>query len=220
MQTATVAQTTIDVTGKTITTYIVYEAAIRLREMEEGDVIEIITDDFPGIETDMRAWCRMSGQVLERVEREPHRQHFYIRKAPHRELERILALVISNPGLEDLLSPLGFALAGALSGVDVHIYFQGPAVEVLTKDFQAHLHGIGRPFSRFARSGMAEAGHVPPGEKLGQLAELGAHFYICAGSMDHYGTKEEDIAFDNVTIAEYFTFMEVMTRADIHIFLQ
>ena len=36
-----------------------------------------------------------------------------------------VAMVISNSGLEELLSPLGFALGAALEGMEVHMYFQG-----------------------------------------------------------------------------------------------
>jgi predicted peroxiredoxin len=129
-------------------------------------------------------------------------------------------MVLSNPGLEELLSPLGFALAAALSGVEVHIYFQGPAVKVLTNDFREHLHGLSRPFSGFAREDLAAAGHVPPHEKLQQLHELGARFYLCGGSMAHFGVTAADVIFGDVRIAEYFTFIEVMTKADIHIVLQ
>ena len=40
-------------------------------------------------------------------------------------------MVISNPDLEELLSPLGFALAAALEGIEVRLYVQGPAVRIL-----------------------------------------------------------------------------------------
>jgi hypothetical protein len=64
METMAVAQASIDMTGKTITTYIVYHAAVKLREMNEGEVLEIVTDGFTAIESDIKAWCRMSGQAL------------------------------------------------------------------------------------------------------------------------------------------------------------
>ena len=67
------------------------------------------------------------------------------------------ATTISAPGLEELLSPLGFALAAALEGTGVSLYFQGPAVRVLVKGFTQKLHGPGQSFSRFARPG-----EVPP----------------------------------------------------------
>ncbi|MFQ5811701.1 MAG: DsrE family protein [Anaerolineae bacterium] len=118
------------------------------------------------------------------------------------------------------LLPLGFALGAALEGIDVHIYFQGPATRVLTKNFKAQLQGINRPFSGFARKGMAKTGHIPPQDKLRQLRELGAHFYVCGPSMEHFKVKKSEFIFDDVIVAEYLTFMEIMNKADIHIFLQ
>jgi dienelactone hydrolase len=59
-------------------------------------------------------------------------------------------------------------------------------VRVLARRFTEHLHGPGRPFSRFARAGMARAGHIPAQEKLRQLQTLGAHLYACGRSMQHF----------------------------------
>ncbi len=214
------ARVSIDMRGKKITTFILYDAVMKLREMKEGDVLEIITEDFEPIESDIRAWCRMTGHNLLDVERAPGQERYCVQKGALKEEERKLAVVISDAGLEELLSPLGFALAAALGGTDVHLYFQGPAVKVLQKDFKETLHGIGRPFSRFARKGLAEIGHIPPQDKLRQLKELGAHIYLCGPSMEHFGVKRDELIFDDVIVSEYLTFMEVMGKADIHIFLQ
>jgi predicted peroxiredoxin len=111
-------------------------------------------------------------------------------------------------------------LPRTLEGSDVSLYFQGPAVRVLAKGFTEHLHGPGRPFSRFARAGLVRAGHIPAQEKLGQLQALGGHLYACAGSMRHFKVAKSDFAFNDVTVAEYLTFMETMARADINVFIQ
>ena len=95
------------------------------------------------------------------------------------------------------------------------IYFQGPAVKVPTKGFTAKLHGLGRPFSRFARRGLDRVGHVPPQEKIAELRHLGARLYICGPSMQHFRVAKDDLRYDDVTIAEYLTFMAVMEQADI-----
>jgi peroxiredoxin family protein len=73
--------------------------------------------------------------------------------------------------------------------------------------------------SSFARKEMAKAGHLPPQDKLEQLKELGAHIDICGGSMDPFGVKKSDSIFDDVIVAEYLTFLEIMDNTDIHIFL-
>ena len=103
--------------------------------------------------------------------------------------------------------------------MEVHIYFQGPAVRVFQKGFKAKLGGFGRPFSGFARKGMAKMGHLPPQEKVRQLKELGTHFYLCGPSMQVFKVEKDELIFDNVIIAEYLTFMEIMKNADIHIYL-
>ena len=58
------------------------------------------------------------------------------------------------------------------------------------------MHGIGRPFSRFPRNGLARVGHISPQEKLIQLQELGARLFVCGPSMDHYKVDPIDLAVD------------------------
>jgi predicted peroxiredoxin/TusA-related sulfurtransferase len=210
----------VDMRGKKITTFILYHAVMKLSEMSEGDVLEIVTDAFEPIGSDIRAWCRMTGHKLVDFEKPAEGEKYYVQKAAPKEEERKLALVISDTGLEELISPLGFALGSALAGTEVYIYFQGPAVKVLRKGFKEVLHGISRPFSGFARKGLADIGHVPPQDKLRQLRQLGASFYVCGPSMEHFGVEKDDLMFDDVIVSEYLTFLEVMDKADIHIFLQ
>jgi predicted peroxiredoxin len=128
-------------------------------------------------------------------------------------------MVISSDGLEELLSPLGFALAAALEGMDVHLYFQGPAVRVLTHQFRLKLRGWARPFSRFAEAGMRKAGHIPAKQKLEQLRNLGAQLYVCGASMPHFKVTEDELMFGDLPLVEYFTFMAIMERADIQLYV-
>ncbi len=213
------AEESIDMRGKQITTYILYHAVQTLQQMHEGEILEIVTDNFEAIESDIRAWSRMTGHTVLEVEKETAYERYYIQKAQSIPQSKQVAMVISNAGLEELLSPLGFALGAALEGMEVHLYFQGPGVRVLKQGFQAKLSGWGRPFSGFARRGMAQMGHIPPQEKVRQLRELGAHFYICGPSMQVFKVKKEELIFDDLTVAEYLTFMEIMKNADIHLYL-
>ena len=210
----------IDMRGKTITPFILYYAVKNLKDMQEGETLEVNTDKFEAIENDINAWSRMTGHRLLEMDTGNNYQRYFIQKVNAQKPERKLAMIISDPGLERLLSPLGMALSAALSGTDVYLYFQGPATRVLKKNFKAKLSGLQKPFSSFARKEMAKAGHLPPQDKLEQLKELGARFYICGGSMDPFGVKKSDLIFDDVIIAEYLTFLEIMDKAEIHIFLQ
>ena len=210
----------LDMRGKMITTFIAYGAAQRLASMTDGQTLELLTDPGEAIDNDLRAWCQASGLDLASTDRTDGTCRYVITKQPLRRSGRRMAAVISDPGLEELLSPLGFALGAALEGIDVSLYFQGPAVRVLAKGFTERLHGPSRPFSRFARAGLTKAGHVPAQEKIRQLQTLGAHLYACGPSMQRFKVAKADFAFDEVTIAEYLTFMESMAHADINIFVQ
>lgn len=215
--TDTQVRSRLDLTGKTITTYILYAVHDALDDGTEGDRVEAITDALPAIDNDIRAWSRTTGnRLVETTEHERTRRYVIEKGPPHRSGHK-LAAIISDDGLFELLSPLGFALAAALDGHDVSLYFQGPAVRVLAPAYLAKMHGPGRPFSRFPRDGLAKVGHLPPQDKLRQLQHLGARFYACGPSMEHYKVDPDHLAIDDVTIAAYLTFMEQLDTADIHL---
>lgn len=210
---------TLDRRGKTITTFVAFDAATELGTMSEGDVLELLTDDFEPFEEDLAAWSRAAGHTLRSSEEITPGRRFLIEKGRPPAVDTALAMIISADGLEELLSPLGFALAAALEGIDVHLYFQGPAVRVLTRGFRPKLKGWARPFSRFAAAGMTKAGHIPAQDKLRQLRSLGGRLYVCGGSLQPFKVDREDFIFDDLPIVEYLTFMSVMADADVHIYV-
>ena len=169
----------VDGRGRSISTAILYHVARAMRELPPGAVITVRTDRLPAVDSDVRAWCRTTGHELIAIEEVADARDYAIRKSAELREQPGWAVVISNPGLEELLSPLGFALAAALAGSPVAIYFQGPAIRVLSRSFTEKLAGWQRPFSAFARRDLDEAGHPPPHEKLRQLEELGARIYAC-----------------------------------------
>jgi TusA-related sulfurtransferase/predicted peroxiredoxin len=212
------ADESLDRRGKTITTFVVFDAAAALQRMQVGERLEVLTEDRRFFEHDIEAWCRASGHTLVATDPISSGRRFLIEKGTAVEKSTSLAMVISMAGLEELLSPLAFALAAALEGIEVNLYVQGPAVRVLSRGFQPKLQGWARPFSRFAAADMAKSGHIPAQAKLRQLRSLGAHIYMCAGSMDHFKVSEDDLIFDDLPQVEYLTFMAVMESADIHIY--
>jgi TusA-related sulfurtransferase/predicted peroxiredoxin len=217
IMTAFRTQTSLDLTDKTIATYVLYEVHEALAACAEGERIEAITDARPAIDNDLHAWSRATGNSLVEVTEHGKTRRYVIEKGPPHHSDHKLAAIISDDGLFELLSPLGFALAAALEGHDVSLYFQGPAVRVLAPGYRARMHGLGRPFSRFPRDSLAKAGHLPPQDKLRQLQHLGAQLFACGPSMEHYKVDPTDLAFSDVTIAAYLTFMEQMDSADIHL---
>jgi tRNA 2-thiouridine synthesizing protein A len=208
----------LDQRGKTITTLVVFDAAAELHRMREGELLELVTDDYEPLRRDISAWCDAVGHRL--VESQPTSGglRFLIEKGPPRATDASLAIVVSSDGLEELLSPLGFALAAGLEGMAVHLYLQGPAVRVLTRGFQPKLHGWARPFSRFAATGLSKAGHLPAQEKLRQLRSLGAQLYLCGPSMQHFKVKADDLILDDIPVVEYLSFMVAMKDATVHIY--
>jgi predicted peroxiredoxin len=204
----------LDLREASITTYIVFA----LREaLAEGAPVELVVDDDPAISNDLLAWSRVTGhEIAELEDPEPGRRYRVQRGNPAAP-GRHFAAIISTDDLLELLSPLGFALGAALEGLDVSLYFQGPGVHTLRRGFVPRMHGWGGMFSRFARKGLDDAGHVHPQEKLRQIVELGGRIYACGPSMKRFKVPVSKLAFD-VTVAEYLTFTEVMARADIHLY--
>jgi predicted peroxiredoxin/TusA-related sulfurtransferase len=213
-----ITNATLDRRGKSITTFVAFDAAAQLAAMRPGETLDLVTDDAQTFRHDIAAWCDAAGHQLLSTEPVPQGLLFRIEKGPPRQTDESLAVVISSDGLEELLSPLGFALAAALEGIAVHIYVQGPAVRVLTRSFHPKLHGWARPFSSFAAARLGQAGHLPAPDKLRQLRSLGAKIYVCGPSMQHFKVKPEDLIFDDLPIVEYLTFVAIMQKADIHIY--
>ncbi len=214
------ADLTLDVRGKTITTYMAYHAEKRLSSMKDGEVLELVTGNYEAFESDLRAWTRKRGYPMLEVEKNTEFERYYIEKATPKKNPTKVAMIISDPGLTTLLSPLGFSLAAALEGAEVHIYFQGPAVKMFEQGFNAQLSGWSRPFSMFARDQIEATGHSPPQEKLRQLRSLGAKLYICAPSLDYFDTDRSKFIFEDIPVVAYLTFMEIVSEADVQFFLQ
>ncbi|MDH3730159.1 MAG: DsrE family protein [Acidimicrobiia bacterium] len=209
----------IDRRGKTISTFVAFDVATEIRAMREGEVLEVLTDDTELLERDIAAWCDTTGNRMLSSEATSEGRRFRIEKGHGVDIDKSLAMIISVDGLEELLSPLGFALGAALEGVDVHLYFQGPAVHVLAKGFRPKLGGWGRPFSRFAAASMTKTGHIPAQDKLRQIRSLGGKFYVCGGSMDHFKVDREDLIFDDLPVIAYLTFTPIMAEADVQLYL-
>ena len=157
----TVDAVVVDGRGRSVSTAIIYEVVRSLRALDPGEVIRVRSDPLPAVDSDIRAWCRTTGHGLVDVEEAADARDYRVRKAGEQREQPGWAIVISNPGLEELLSPLGFALGAALAGSPVAIYFQGPAVRVLTRSFSEKLPGWKRPFTVFVRRGLDRAGHPP-----------------------------------------------------------
>jgi len=215
------AQEIIDFSGKKISGYIIYTISEKFEKLGTNESIRIITDNYKAIQSDLIAWSKISGNQVMLTDNTEDKLTFDIVKTVEKVGNgRKFSIIISDNGLEELLSPLGFSICAALCGYQVNIYFQGPAVKVLEKGFKERLKGVNSIFSGFARNGLSKIGHSPAYEKLTILEEYGAKFYVCQPSMEHFKVKEQDLAFTNIVLCEYFTFLEVLEKSDIQFFLQ
>ncbi len=67
-----------DVTGTYCPVPIV-ETAKKIREMEIGQVLELIADD-PGVVEDIPAWCKSTGQEFLGMYEEDEEYHLFVKK--------------------------------------------------------------------------------------------------------------------------------------------
>ena len=208
--------------NKIISAYVLQAVVERLQTQTE---LELRTDHYQALQSDVLAWGRLSTNQVELLNdaSSTNQDCYKITKADEalqQSPKPKLALIVSQDGLEELLTPLGFGVCAVCAGWDVAIFFQGPGVHVLHKDFTDRLSSwMSRPFTCFARRGLQAVGHVSASEKLETLHDLGAVFYACQPSLDHFGVPlPKTIYPDEIVPCEYMTFLEVMKDATIQLF--
>jgi len=57
----------------------IFKTSARIKELKPGQVLEVQSDDN-GIEKDMPAWCRMTGNEYLGLTKENNEYHVYVRK--------------------------------------------------------------------------------------------------------------------------------------------
>ncbi len=57
----------------------IYKTSIRIKTMKAGEVLEVQSDD-DGIEKDMPAWCKLTGNEYLGLVKENDEYHVYVRK--------------------------------------------------------------------------------------------------------------------------------------------
>ncbi|MDH3190993.1 MAG: DsrE family protein, partial [Acidimicrobiia bacterium] len=159
---------------------------------------------------DLRAWCEATGNHLLDVNDAGDYRIYVVEKGVPLSVVHRLALVISSPDHDHLEAPLSLALAAGLEGVQVSIFFEGPAVTILTAGF-----GATKPrrwFGPRRRSSAAEA-HA----RVRQIHDLGGDLYACERALGEFEISPHDLAFERVIHGEYLTFLPVMEAADIQL---
>jgi predicted peroxiredoxin len=121
------------------------------------------------------------------------------------------AVVVSSDGYE-LLPALDYALTSAHDGAEVAVYFQGPAVRVLTHRFTPRLYGW-----RWMVARLTPGWRTPAPDVVRRLQIHGGRLYACAPSLTQSRVEAGDLAFSGVTVCEYADFREVMARSDVQL---
>ncbi len=199
----------LDLRGDCMTTDIVARAINRLDAMSAGEALSLQVDAGEAIDNDLRAWCEATGNhLLDVMDAGEHRTYVIEKGVPVSIVHR-LALVISTPDHDHLEAPLSLALAAALEDVNVSIFFEGPAVRILTSAFP--LEGS-RWFGRSRREARTEA-H----SRVRQIHDLGGLLYACERALVEHHVRPTDLAFERIVHAEYLTFLPIMEEADIQL---
>lgn len=200
----------LDMRGNGMTTDIVARAINRLEEIAHGESLKLTVDAGEAIDNDLRAWCEATGNHLLRVDESGSSSTYHIEKGVPVAVVHRMALVVSTDDHRHLEAPLSLALAAALEGVEVAIFFEGDAVAILT---DRHTNRGGPRWTRwFGRSARTEA-HA----RVRQIHDLGGDLYACARAVRDHHLDRSDFAFDRITQAEYLTFLPVMEEADIQL---
>ncbi len=80
----TITKKRLDGRGKTITPFVVFEAAAELETMLEGEELEILTDEFEPFEWDITAWTQATGHLLRTSQPVPGGHRFVVVKGAPR----------------------------------------------------------------------------------------------------------------------------------------
>ena len=187
----------VDMRGKAITTFIACTAARRLAEVAEGEALQLLTDAGDAIDNDIRAWYRATRQELVSTERSDSTCRYVI-------ATQSLAVFPGTGGTRPDQRPHG---------------------ETARRNCTGKLHGETARADAGPSAGSPGPGSPRPGtfrhrKGSSQLQTPGARLHLCGPSMQHFRVARSDLAFDDVTIAEYLTLMEVMANADIYVFVQ
>jgi predicted peroxiredoxin/TusA-related sulfurtransferase len=206
-------------------TFKAYQAAYlviqELRRKDSEAVVELVIKDDKGMLKDIATWCSTTGYQL--ICSEPGKEgemRCLIQKGEEKRNEKIMTVMISTAGLEDLAYPFDKALGGAVLGMQVNVVFEGAGVRLLKRGYRASISGFwGRVFTTVVENVMKDKieWHLPQ-DAITMLEELGANFYICGPSMVGYGVREEELVIKDHTLGGTITWIDLLARSNVNVF--
>lgn len=199
---------TVDARGTHVSNDLLAIVVENLSDLAIGDTLEVLTEDFQAIETDLRSWSSVTGHEITTSGPAGGGLRFVLRKGRPLATAHKLVAIVSSDRPTALDAPLGFATAAAVEGLEVAVFFRGTGVRLLDRSY-APRRGLRSIFSRKRRR--------PLRDDVFRLFENGVDVYACALSMEDHGVTSSDLLFSNIIVAEYPTFVKVMEEADIQI---
>ena len=124
---------TVDGRGTHISNDLLVILVENLSELAVGDTLELLTEDFPAIDTDLRSWSSVTGHDIVASSPIGGGLRFVVRKGPPLAMAHSLVAVISSDRPSALSGPFGFATAAAVEGLAVSVFFREAAVRLLDR---------------------------------------------------------------------------------------
>lgn len=197
-----------------------YEVIREFNHRNPEFIIELITRDNRGVLNDISVWCETTGNVLISSEVvDEGEMRYLIQKCVLRKsvTPKMITVTISTASLDMVIYPMERAVAGAVSGMEVNIIFEGTGVRLLKKGYRATVAGFIGKFCTddIEASLKSKMGWPLPRDSMLILEELGAKFWVCGASMEEYGIRGEDLVVKNVNMGGPITWVDLLAKSDV-----
>jgi predicted peroxiredoxin len=204
-----------------------YQAAyLVIQELSRRDdeaVVELLIKTDKGTLKDIATWCSTTGYQLicsELGEEEEMRCLIQKGEGGRKRNDKVMTVVVSTAGLEEVVYCFDRAIGGAVLGMRVNVCFEGKGVRLLKSGYRAKAEGFwGRAFTSWTEDAMKKnTGWPLPQDAIGILEELGADFYVCGPSMAAFGVREEELVVQSHTLGGTITWVDLLARSDVSVF--
>lgn len=194
---------------------------IRTRNPET--VVELVVRNERSIKADVLSWCRRTGNELLGCEvGEGGELRCLVQKGVGcvEERKKVMTVVVSMAGLEQVVGSLDKAVAGGVLGMDVNIVFEASGVRLLRTGYRSIISGaFGKWFTAMTEGILRRQLGCPlPRESIEILCELGAKFWVDEQALRCYGVRDEDLLIKGHEAIGVVGVVDLLEKSDIRIF--
>jgi predicted peroxiredoxin len=201
--------------GKNITAYVITSISYVLDSAAIGDYLDFKVDYYQAIDNDLKTWSNISGYQALLLDSSKDYKVYRVTKIKQSSSGKHLAMVVSGEGLKELKSSFDFAWVAALSGMEVDIYFHGSAAKLLEEGYKEYFRANKDAVKSNERKKYTKDEYETHKQKLSELENRGATFYVSPPSKSHHKVKESRVKFLNIEFIEYPSFLKKTEGADI-----